>query len=946
MEENILIHNQCCLNLDIEVEPKSNLKEKLYLKAKEHGTCNKYLLEFKDGVAHIVLNNFNLKEDEIEVVNTQDIPLICDLYLDGCLVDKCLCDLNIKETKRCSKLKFIERSSKSLLRICKYLRDENNVVCRPNIGNYYVALNGCGCCINFVLRKENNYCIDISSLCIGKYCIEEIPLCNNSVSYIVNGSKERKTAEIYNDGCSQFQVDIINSKCNVGKIKITKFIKDGCHNLIKPNKDQSYRIQVKGLNFCEEVVLDCKNGWSYTLCNLHYQIYEIREISCNDNEDTCYIINDLEKKKCMVSVCSSELINVSIINVKRIPKKYCLSLNKEIVISGVRNTPCRPNTYEFEILGKCFKEIICLNDSNNYCRSINLLKGSYEIKESNQCNSVKYIINDEELVGNKFEVCKDISITALNIIPCNGALKISAKQKIGSSCINLEGNVCVSIEAKDYFEKIILNEKNDYTRTICNLDNGLYKIKVLESKYNCEEQIVEVNCKQKNVNLILSNKTLEGKIKLEKIIKNDGVYSSPNEYDKFNITIKHDGLTKTICLEKNNDFCYVLDKLPTGYYYISEEGVTDVGYQINGGPIQDNAAVYIDHCYANVKIINKGNTPVPTKKELTISKRIKVNGQLIVPNNGKSYEMIVAKNGYMKSYYLEQCNNYQVIINNLEPTIYNVSEVEIPNVNTTLILNGGEATSNIALEVNMNSNNNILVINEEKTIPKGTLEVYKYMLKNKVMNKPKDDEVFEFALIGNGQREYFILNKNNNWHLFKNDIAVGKYEIEEKNLNDYSVSYRVNAKPISKDAKFIIKGEDNAQVDIINESVIPVCNRLVIEIRVKDGNNLVRPNNFDEYKILLTGENFHQSYSLNNNNDFKMIIKSIAKGYYEIHNENNCKDEGSTSYKFNDEKETKDSNFMIEEADNTMIIVNEMIGVCRLNVKEESKNQDIKIVID
>ncbi|MEG0823953.1 MAG: hypothetical protein RSG07_05555, partial [Erysipelotrichaceae bacterium] len=107
-----------------------------------------------------------------------------------------------------------------------------------------------------------------------------------------------------------------------------------------------------------------------------------------------------------------------------------------------------------------------------------------------------------------------------------------------------------------------------------------------------------------------------------------------------------------------------------------------------------------------------------------------------------------------------------------------------------------------------------------------------------------------------------------------------------------------------------------------------------------------RPNNFDEYKILLIGENFHQSYSLNNNNDFKMIIKSIAKGYYEIHNENNCKDEGSTSYKFNDTKETRDANFMIEDADNTMIIINEMMSVCSLKEKDDRRKEDIKIVID
>lgn len=813
-----------------------------------------------------------------------------------------------------------EDRCKGSINICKFLRERNGKVVKPKDGCYKVCVQGCNINMCFLLSKSNNYCVSIDNLCNGRYEVFECD--SRRAEYVVNGRCTSREAIVIVDDDTN-DVHVINNGCCRGSLKICKYMYDPCDGRSKPCNNERFEVEIRSYNFYEVITLCKDNNYCYVLKDLPFATYEIRELGTNC--DVVYCINERMHRRGIITIDDNDRFEVDILNCYENERSFKLCLQKYVCIDEQLVRPDNCDSFTFRLNG-CEEEIT-LNACNDFKKCIMLDEGKYCIKE--ECyddKNIEYRLNGKKLECNTFNLCKDSKLDIINFSDSRGSLKICARTS-GRCRDNFPScPVKVTVEGKNYFEQFMLTRENDFCKVISDLEDGWYCINRVGS-HNCDNNEYGCNCDndcRKNcdervfingncVDVIL-NVDQNNYLSITKFIDSNGEYVKPL-HGSYRIEISKDNKKKTIVLDENNSYNYILSPINDGTYKIRElDSQNEVRYEVNGREVYP-CIVRINCNSAEVSVINS----MTSTSRLQISKYIEVDNELIVPETSEEFLVLLNGMNTQEIISLNQNNDFIVTLDDLEVGIYTIEEVAQEYYTTYYIVNG-ERIYDPVFDIDMSSDNEVMVINVPIEPSNNAINVMKIVRHGSTSSKPELDEVFEFMLVSENFNEVYRLDQYNNWYINVGGLANGEYELFELDPQGYEVMYKINNGVALDDCHFSLYDNDVVDIDIINKNNASMYVDLVIEKRIRNEcGNLVRPRNNEEFKILITGDEYHQSISLNNNNDFKVKLNNLRSGTYTIREK--YYDGYEASYILNDELETSDDVFTLVE-DSKLIVIN------------------------
>lgn len=834
------------------------------------------------------------------------------------------------------------QNKKGSICISKYIQKDGMCV-KPDHGTYCIQCMGNNKCEQYELNKDNNYYLCIEDLECGLYEIKEMD--HDHVVYSVDQGLPKDQALVqvhYNN----HDVQVINRNESCGKITLIKYIRE--NGQLKKPSTGTYVFRITKPLYSNTIVLNDDNDWTITLDHLQNGMYTIAEVGSLYN--VSYITNgESETSFGVVKVKGNENV-VQIINEKKcedssiVFEKY-IRKGKEFV------KPSDEFEAKIQLSGPDYKQDFLLNKDNNWTTHVkNLQNGMYHVEEFDGKN-VRYVINGKEETSQGIicvccGTCNNVSI--INEEESDqGSIKIQKYIRYGMSEKLLtppdDFYARILITKPGYRKYATLGFENNFTFILDNLENGIYTIQEIESQNEVSYRIngqaevayanVHVNQNENTVMMINTLNDTKGSINIRKVIENkQGEQVPPQENERFVVVVSSQDYYKEIVLAKNNQWTVQLENLNEGIYKVYEaaQQTYDVSYCVGGICKEDSVEVYVERNQQDIVIVNKKKE---AKGTLQLTKYMKQpNGTLIRPANGDDYTIEIINASYQKRISLNGTNAFTKVLFDLPEGIYSIREINQNNYTVTYRLNGGEIVDDLEVVMTPETRANVDVINE-RTINMNVIDVYKYMLdQNDEYILPKDNEKFQFEIIGSDGTQSYELNKENEWHVTLNDYASGKYQIKEM-TSQYEVQYLVNSPTLTDDAYFEASAQKTNIIGIINKLPNVENGTITITKRIKtvDG-NLIIPNE-GNYVIKISDQESEKFEILNQENKYEKTIDNLPYKKYQLEEVSSMMD---VYYIVDGEEFLEEPSIDIKDNKNHEVIV--------VNVEKQTP-KDIKIVI-
>lgn len=231
-----------------------------------------------------------------------------------------------------------ERSSdRNTLDVFKYMMDATGNFVKPQSNQIFrFLLTGTNYHQFYTLNSTNDWHVQITTLASGEYEVIEQGSDAYQVRYLVNGTDFSDTAE-FEAGAGQSNiVEIVNQERteNLGSLRLEKKIRNEQGSLVIPGNNEGFQFRITSTNgYDETYTLDEFNGYSLTIPQLIYGIYEIVEIDVNAYTASYIVNNGSEQASASVNINGSDTNDVLIINTQNVP----------VFATGSKNTVHKDN---------------------------------------------------------------------------------------------------------------------------------------------------------------------------------------------------------------------------------------------------------------------------------------------------------------------------------------------------------------------------------------------------------------------------------------------------------------------------------------------------------------------------------------------------------------------------------------------------------------------------
>lgn len=796
------------------------------------------------------------------------------------------------------------------LTLAKYVRNTKGELCRPQrLECYSIRVVSDRQDVIVTLDEENDFCTTLRGLFPGYYSImEENSSCDTS--YIINDSCEKRYANLEITECGEHTVRIINTPetyCDCqqeSQLRICKFIrsKDGC--LVKPCSTENFQVTISGCGMCQTLNLNESNNFCVDIASLCSGVYNIEETGCG-NYVSSYIVNDdMERTSACIQVREESTYCVTIINSKwnAGSLRVCKYIRND---HGDLIKPNKDQCFDMTLSSLFNKECFTLNAENNWCMCFDdLRRGGYEIRE--QCCEpylCEYQVDHERPCRHArfmMDGC-DREVRVINYIAKDicGTLRISKFEETQSGELvkpQRDEQFHVFVEGQGFSECYTLKASNNWCIMLDGLKAGEYHIQEEEGElYEAVYTVHGERCEEATITLgecneevcILNHRKRCGILEIEASMQDcDGAIDLPYEGMELEVLVEGKETCYHVCLNKDNNWCVLLDQLPNDTYRIIQKD--NFGFAIRyivDGVDQDFARISMNREDHHISIINE---MVNCAGMVKVTKYMEDEyGNLLMPCKDQQFTFELSGTDFCNTYTLCERNDFCVYFDDLMQGCYEIKELDT-DCTTRYLLNQQpyeKACFTLGKEdiyvdiINKPKEDAGVII--EKRIRKGTSIV-----------KPQGNDCYKILLTGRNVYEIFELNEENDFCICLNDLKNQHYEIKE--LSGNPRSYLVNGCE-QENGYFLYEGK-TCQITIINEEESTGALRLEKLIE-DDCGSYVRPQRWESFEVLIESDCFKRKVTLDIRNNFCVCLYDIPSGHYEIKELDAC---GKVSYIIHD----------------------------------------------
>lgn len=545
--------------------------------------------------------------------------------------------------------------------------------------------------------------------------------------------------------------------------------------------------------------------------------------------------------------------------------------------------PSGDTVYQYEFVGKRFRQWVELNSCNNYETTVELPQDMYTLHRHNETSRM---IFDDSPVTDSFEIAGGYHsfavIETVEKVP-DLDLKVFVMDE---KCVLTTPKDCyfqVKVSGPDYAQTISLNEMNDFSSQFFDLPLGTYTItahqacgyKVLYEVdgETCSECVfdLENNGLNLNIDIIYQREDMISRpsLRIRKLIKGEsGCLMPPESSQSFSVSVCGCQSTHSFYLSSENCFCAELACLCPGIYQIEEQDNPDylVSYQLSDGTPLIDGRVIVDGCEGlELWIINEHKN----SGKLQICKYVEdENGNLTSPQAGECFAVRLHSFAYQEVLMLKEENDYCVALEQLPKGCYDIREVQGYHVLYSVDQGEWSNTARIVIDDGRMHEVRILNLRSEQC---GTIRIEKWMENERcVLMHPNCTDSFEVCVSGSGVRKQITLSAQNQWCAYIEGLAYGQYRIEE--LYESDVRYLVNGEPCEE--AIVMLGREMQEVKIINAAARCSSLRLAV-CMVNCEHQQMHPEAEFEAIAVIEGDNFCKEVRLNYENRWRALITGL-----------------------------------------------------------------------
>lgn len=812
--------------------------------------------------------------------------------------------------------------------ITKCMQDEQGCIVQPTNGECFeMLLLHNGRKQTFTLDEHNQWTKNICAESEGAYELREIEG-GCDVQYQINQNCPSPSG--YFEVCGEdIDVMVLNQLHKKGKLHVEAGIKDCSGEIIQPQDDQMFYMDVESRSMCKTYVFDEGNHWHQVL-ELEAGTYSIKQKKNKDFDECYYLVNDRKETAVHVYV-GNEDVHVQSINVMRC-SGGSIELSKVLRDSSCNcfHRPDNDMEYEVDICSTDtnYHQIISLNSCNKFHETLSGLQpGTYEIHELNPANSVCYMVNGmDETPCAIIEVNENMN--TVKIIneehPHHmGSIELCKLIRDEEGCYRYPDHnqsYWVQIKGEHGSSRVILNHANHFYASIRNLEDGWYEVLeesesphvqyVVNNATPSDRGLVHVKQNANTVNVINGTMGKTGSIKLRKQIQNDaGLLVTPT-HGSYRVHITSPGFNEIFVLDESNHYQMDLSDLNDGLYVVMEMDHDHVTYIVNGGSVVDYAIVEVKGNHNQVQIINQ-NMP-SNRGSITLAKYIRTNQQLQRPQGNESFVFLVSRPGFNQLYTLDSSNDWMLTISELEDGDYVISETTTVD-RVTYIINGGSEVDRAVVSVKGDSNS-VQIINHRNERG-GTIILDKLIRDGQMLVKPNDVDFNIYLYVSKpGYGETFELNVGNNWQLAIENLEDGTYVVSEVGIGN--VTYIINGGNEVDRAVVEVRGNTNI-VQIINPMQIRIGS-ILLDKYMRNQGDLVKPVDDFVISMRVSKPGYNETFELNARNNWRYMVNDLENGVYVV-DEINAQDD--VTYRINGGSEVNNAVVNVEDNMNNVMII-------------------------
>lgn len=821
---------------------------------------------------------------------------------------------------------------------------------------FTIHVEGCGICETIDLNMDNGFQYTLDHLKAGSYEIYEEEKMGWAATYALNGElPDSVTTRSLCPGAHTLEV--INTRCSSSVLTLDKYIRDASGELIKPQKDECFHVRIISDYYDQIFELNGANDFALDLCDLPAGLYDVMELDANGYE-VSYLVNaSPESNYANVEVKDCTSASVLIINsvrtcVQESPLRICKYVRRS---DDCLVKPDPNESFKVMLSGCGVCEIFNLNAGNNFCVDMeHICCGEYEVRELDHDGYVaSYMVNDDgESTSAHLWIHEGghNCVTIINEERNKGEVTICKviRQKDGTfSKPDKTARFLITLRSFFCRETFVLDANNDFCVHVVHLKEGSYEVKErcvegYDTTYTVDggreekkARFVVMNGCNTDIKVINSVKReISGDLRICKYISNTyGDYVKPSVDEEFEIHVQGPCLDECYWLRSANNWCIVLEGLKKGVYRIEEhcDSHYETQYFVNGCEMEDNALVCMERSNQEVSIVNtkcnNGNLKLAVLVEDCCN-------ELRKPNRSEFFDVIVETATGSREIRLDERNNFGVLLDNLPESKVRITQKDSYGYRVTYEVDGER--QNNALVQMCGKNHTVTIINQVIGCA-GILRVRKLVetLHGKIV-APCDDDCYTFTLRSRCMEHEFTLSAQNDFCILFDDLEEDVYEIEEACVKGMETEYRVNGE-VSKCARFTLQ-RDDVEVEVINRALpLPT---LCVHKRIKKCGTLMKPQECDSFDFQLIGRGVHETYCLNQENDWSVCLDGLCNQHYEIRE---CNSNCHTMYQIND-RLSEQGTFLFDDEDIEVTIINDAGSDALVNICKQMRELDGTLV--
>ena len=335
-----------------------------------------------------------------------------------------------------------------------------------------------------ILDRNNDWQIVFEKLPYGEYQVKETGVTGYEVAYCVNGICGLQEAKVTIQEQTNEVIIQNTEKEDVLSLTVTKYIRQGDGTLLRPAEGDEFLIEIFNEQIQKRISLNGGNAFTKTIDDLKEGIYTLREIN-QDQYDVSYRIHQEEvQTDATIILKPNQPVFCDVINERKGDGNTMEIFKYLLDEMGNYVPPTQEDVYAFDLIYETGVDRYELTRDNQW--HVTLKKypsGRYQIKEVDPNQKVQYFVNSNQLSDDAFfeaTAGKTNIIGIINLMEQSdtGTLTITKRIKNVTSgwILPNQGTFVAEITGNGYNERIVLNQENQYTKTIANLPVQTYQV--------------------------------------------------------------------------------------------------------------------------------------------------------------------------------------------------------------------------------------------------------------------------------------------------------------------------------------------------------------------------------------------------------------------------------------------------------------------------------------